>query len=98
MQLSLRRLSRAAWGRGYATEAASAALAAGFNRWGFERVFATVQPENLASAGVAKKLGMCRLKAVGSGQRMADKKFAQETELLVFAVTRDEWASAAARL
>ena len=47
----LRRLSRAAWGHGYASEAASAALADGFGRCGFERVIATVQAPNLASAG-----------------------------------------------
>ena len=88
--MSPRRLSREAWGRGYATEAAKAALADGFIRCGFERVVATVQRPNLSSAGVAMKLGMSQLKEGPGGQ---------ESELLVFALAREEWArGAAARL
>lgn len=99
-RLSPRRLSRAAWGKGYATEAATAALADGFDRCGFERVIATVQPENLASAGVAQKLGMCQLKASGRHRisEEAGQSCAQETKLLVFGVTKKEWAGVAARL
>ena len=89
-----RRLTQAAWGRGYATEAANAALADGFNRCGFERVIATVQAANLASAGVATKLGMCSI----DDPQEADQSDEQKPDLLVFAITREEWACASARL
>jgi RimJ/RimL family protein N-acetyltransferase len=55
------RLSRTAWGQGYATEAARLALADGFGRCSFERVVATVQPANDASCAVVRKLGMTEL-------------------------------------
>jgi RimJ/RimL family protein N-acetyltransferase len=51
-------------GKGYATEAARAAL-----RWGFERlddlplITAMIQPENAASIAVAERLGMRPLRA-----------------------------------
>jgi RimJ/RimL family protein N-acetyltransferase len=81
------RLSRASWGKGYATEAAGVALADAFGRCGFERVLATVQPANLASAAVARKLGMEQLD-------VGDEK------LLVFAVGKERWETVrvAARL
>lgn len=51
-------LARSAWGRGYATEAASAVL--GFARagLGLERVEATCRPANTASAAVLRRIGM----------------------------------------
>ena len=45
-------------GRGYATEAAGAAIAAGFARLGLERIVAVVEPGNAASRRVTEKLGM----------------------------------------
>jgi [ribosomal protein S5]-alanine N-acetyltransferase len=47
-------------GRGYATEAAGALLAYGFERLGLHRIIATCQPQNTASVRVAEKLGMRR--------------------------------------
>lgn len=47
-----------AWGRGYATEAASALRDDAFGRLGLSRLIALVHPENAASARVAEKLGM----------------------------------------
>ena len=61
-------------------------------RCGFERVIATVQRPNLPSAGVAKKLGMSQL------EEEQEEAGGPESELLVFALTREEWAGAAARL
>jgi RimJ/RimL family protein N-acetyltransferase len=53
------RLARAAWGRGYATEAARAALAYGFGAAvGMEEIIAIVDPSNARSLRVAEKLGM----------------------------------------
>jgi RimJ/RimL family protein N-acetyltransferase len=52
------RLARAAWGRGYATEAARAALAFGFEEHGMEEILAIVEPENERSLRVCARLGM----------------------------------------
>jgi RimJ/RimL family protein N-acetyltransferase len=52
------RLRRDAWGRGYATEAASAALAAGWASLGLAQVIAIVHPENRRSLALAGRLGM----------------------------------------
>ena len=46
-----------AWGRGYATEAASAVARLAFERLGAARVFAGHHPENRASGAVLRKLG-----------------------------------------
>ena len=45
------------WGRGYATEAALAALQWGFRERGLRRVISLIQRENAASIRVAEKLG-----------------------------------------
>jgi ribosomal-protein-alanine N-acetyltransferase len=50
-------LSEAAWGQGYATEAARAVLAWGFETLELNRVQATVDTRNAASARVLEKLG-----------------------------------------
>jgi [ribosomal protein S5]-alanine N-acetyltransferase len=53
-------LHSAAWGRGYATEAAQRLLEFGFVTLGLHRIFATCDPRNTASARVLEKLGMQR--------------------------------------
>jgi RimJ/RimL family protein N-acetyltransferase len=45
------------WGRGYATEAASACVRAGFDELGLDRILADVDPENSASIRVLQKAG-----------------------------------------
>ena len=52
------RLGRAAWGKGYATEAASAVRDFAFDSLGIKRLIAMIDPSNLASIRVAEKLGM----------------------------------------
>jgi RimJ/RimL family protein N-acetyltransferase len=47
-----------AWGNGYATEAARAALAFGFETIGLALIFAVTKPDNLASQAVMKRLGL----------------------------------------
>lgn len=54
------RLREDAWGRGYAREAASAALALAFGRFDAERVFALTVEGNAASWGLMHRLGMER--------------------------------------
>lgn len=51
-------LSRAYWGKGYATEAARAFVNFCFNTMGLNRIEATVYPENIGSVKVLEKLGM----------------------------------------
>jgi RimJ/RimL family protein N-acetyltransferase len=59
-------LERAAWGRGYATEAAGALVAHARTALSASRVVATVDPANAASRHVLEKLGM-----TASGERVA---------------------------
>ena len=49
-----------AWGKGYAKEAAIAAIDAGFNRFDAQEIFALTVIENSASWGLMKRLGMRR--------------------------------------
>ena len=51
-------LLRRAWGKGFATEAASALLAFGATRFGLRTIIATTAPENSASHKVLRKAGM----------------------------------------
>jgi RimJ/RimL family protein N-acetyltransferase len=50
-------LARQYWGRGYATEAAAAALAHAFTVWRRDHVISLVDPANLASIRVAERIG-----------------------------------------
>lgn len=54
------RLSREAWSKGYATEAARAAVAHGFEKLGLEEIVAFLLPMNKRSAAVCERLGMVR--------------------------------------
>jgi RimJ/RimL family protein N-acetyltransferase len=78
-----------AWGRGYATEAAAAALGFAFEDAGLERVVGIARPENGASVAVLRKLG---LRALGEAEYWG-KSWEK------FEVTADDWRaeSAAAR-
>ena len=51
-------LAKPYWGKGLATEAATAALAHGFEALGFERIATFALPANVASIRVMRKLGM----------------------------------------
>ena len=51
-------LGRDAWGRGYATELAQAALHYGFTTLGLQRIIGVTFPENVASQRVLTKAGL----------------------------------------
>ena len=55
------RLAREHWGHGYATEAATAALAFGFGNRALEEIVAFTVPANIPSRRVMGRLGMRRL-------------------------------------
>ena len=51
-------LNKNLWGKGYATETASALVKFGFKNLKLHRIFATCDPQNLVSARVLEKVGM----------------------------------------
>ncbi|MBW4628564.1 MAG: GNAT family N-acetyltransferase [Brasilonema octagenarum HA4186-MV1] len=51
-------LKKAAWGKGYATEAARGAIEYGFNLLKLPVIYAVVKPENYNSIRVTQRLGM----------------------------------------
>jgi ribosomal-protein-alanine N-acetyltransferase len=54
------RLARAAWGHGFATEAAQAALRWGFETFGLDEIVSFTVPGNARSRAVMERLGMTR--------------------------------------
>ena len=50
-------LSRKAWGKGYATEGAAAAIDYAFDTFGWDEVIHCIDPANIASRRVAERLG-----------------------------------------
>jgi RimJ/RimL family protein N-acetyltransferase len=83
-------LRRDAWGRGYATEAARALLAFGFERLGLRRIFADCHPANMASWRVMEKLGMRR-----EGHFREEKLVKGEWwDRYVYAMLAPEWRAA----
>lgn len=57
MEIGWRLLPRH-WGNGYATEAARAMIAFGFDRLRLARIFSIADPRNAASVAVMRRLGM----------------------------------------
>ena len=54
------RLARAAWGHGYATEAARASVAYGFDQAGLDEIVSVTAVVNAPSRAVMERLGMVR--------------------------------------
>lgn len=54
------RLRRDAWGQGFATEAARAAVEAGFQRWGLDEIVSFTSEANARSRAVMARIGMTR--------------------------------------
>ena len=79
-------LGRSHWGRGYATEAARAALAWAFTQLGQPHVISLIYPDNSASIRVATRLG----------ERLADRIELMGKPVLLYRITRDEWSTGAA--
>jgi RimJ/RimL family protein N-acetyltransferase len=76
------------FGHGYATEASRRLLDAAFTDLGAHRVYADLDPRNVASAAVCQRLGM-RREAVLRGTFREDDGTYSDT--LVCAMLEDEW-------
>jgi RimJ/RimL family protein N-acetyltransferase len=87
------RLARTAWGKGYATEAARAALAHGF-RCGLDSVVSFTVPDNTRSRRVMERLGMVR-----DPEADFDHPLVAEGDPLrrhvLYRLTRAQWEAAA---
>ncbi|HET7501678.1 MAG TPA: GNAT family protein [Kofleriaceae bacterium] len=80
-------LAAPSWGRGYATEAARAAVAFGFQDLGLARIYAQVIADNRASLAVLDKLGM-----VNEGvKRQHIHKARRLHDVVLYGLLRDEW-------
>ncbi len=60
-------IAPAFWGKGYATEAARAVLAHGFDQVGLDRIVAQTDLPNVSSVRVLERLGMTRERLVRKG-------------------------------
>src|SRR5918995_1339493 len=76
---------RDCWGRGYATEGATAATDWAFDRLGWTRVIHSIDPANVASQIVARKLGSRNL-----GPGSLPPPYEQAT-VDIWGQSRDEW-------
>lgn len=75
------RLKKQFWGKGFATEAASACLDDGFDRLQLDCIFATAMKENMPSINIFKKLGLKYLKDQDCGCQPG----------VIYAITKQEW-------
>jgi RimJ/RimL family protein N-acetyltransferase len=76
-------LGRAWWGRGYATEAARAAMDWGFEQIGFADLLSLIDPANLASIAVATRLG----------ESLRGETDLWGNSVLVYGIGRAEWGA-----
>jgi RimJ/RimL family protein N-acetyltransferase len=76
---------RECWGRGYATEAAAAAIDFAYDRLGWTEVIHCIDPDNVASQQVARKLG-----AENRGAGQLPPPFA-ESRIDIWGQTREQW-------
>ena len=77
-------IAREAWGRGYATEAAAAAMEWAFDTLGWTEIIHCIDDGNTASERVAEHLGSRRLRRGTLPPPVA-------VELTIWGQTRDEW-------
>jgi RimJ/RimL family protein N-acetyltransferase len=81
------------WGKGYATEAAQAVVAFGFEQLGLNRVYAHHMVRNPASGRVLAKTGMRQEGLL----RQRVRKWGAFEDVVAMALLREEWAKASKR-
>lgn len=90
------RLAREAWGRGYAPEAARAALGVGFDSLGLDEVISFTVPQNANSRRVMDKIGMTHRPERDfdhpSVDPLTDPHLVRH---VLYSITADEWAALA---
>jgi len=74
-------LGRAWWGRGYATEAARAAMDWGFEQIGFAALLSLIDPDNHASIAVATRLG----------ESLRSETDIFGNRVLIYGISRADW-------
>ena len=80
-------LNRYYWGNGYATEAAFGLLRFGFEELRMHRIYAYVDPENLASRRVLEKIGM----TCEGHLRENMVIHGEHRDSLIYAILKQEW-------
>ncbi len=78
-------LAREAWGKGYATEAAIAAIDWTFANLGWPRIIHCIAPDNAASQAVARRLGSSR---IGPGHLPAPY---EDDPIEIWGQSREQW-------
>lgn len=86
------RLARAAWGQGYAREAAEATLAFAFERLEVAQVVALTSEANAASWGLMRRLGMTRRRDLD----FDDPRYPDDRTIL-HVITGEDWRSVQSR-
>jgi ribosomal-protein-alanine N-acetyltransferase len=86
-------LHPAYWQQGYMTEAVEAALDYGFSRLGLDRVELWINDDNVASQGLARKIGFARRGRFRMKYNHQDKAHDKE----VFGMYRHEWRTSDGR-
>lgn len=84
------RVARPFWGRGYATEAALAALADGFERVGHDEIISVTVPANTRSRQVMERIGMTH----DPGRDFDHPRFPPGHRLsrhVLYSMTREQW-------
>jgi len=88
------RLARPYWGRGYATEAATASLAFGFEELGMDEIVSFTSLSNTRSAAVMARIGMHRDPSEDSTTRGSPSVTPPRHQL--WRLRSNEWAEGAA--
>ena len=73
------------WHQGYATEAARACRSYGFDVLAAPALYSIIKHDNLPSQNVARRVGMTPWKTVHYGEKL------QDTEHILFRITREQW-------
>jgi ribosomal-protein-alanine N-acetyltransferase len=82
-------LNRQFWGRGIASEAADALISFGFSALQLKRIYATVDPQNAASAGVLSKARMSYEGRLRSHKNVRGNR--RDTDM--YAIIESDWLS-----